>query len=1026
MSNPACYDAINRFVGHLENRGLRQRLELNDEDLADALWLALQMGVEVNQVKKEPDSTPKKEVIPKVPEKAPSDQTFEPPIDLSIPPSNSQTKQSQNEKNTEGLPFQTPTAPALQNKSQINRALRPFMRKVPSPNRRILDVEATVNGIVDALIVEQEIWLPITKPQPERWLNLELVVEQNRSSFIWQETINELQETLENYGIFRTVRSWNLANNHQGQLQLIRRKKGNKKDQCQYSYPALYHSNGRGLILIVSDCVSAIWQQQTIYDWLQKWSNQSPTAIMQLLPERLWLSTELGLGYKVRLSALNPGVPNSQLICGEDLDIKKALNLPIITLEPEYLKLWAKVVAGYGKSQTPAIVLDLDFVETQVQEIPTTQSSQTSPEAIVDLFLATASPTAQRLAGLMAAVPVSLPVVHLIQNTMLPKSTPVEVAEVFLSGMIERKKDVKNQEIYEYDFVAGVRKLLNQAMPIGETEKVLDKVSEYIAEKTPFKTFTALLLNLDKFPQEKQENLLPFARITKEVLYNLGGEYAKFANEINILKPQEIMDNPSVFEQFVGEYICAVKWGGEAGTWHEGLEQLLISPNGKVKFRSRLGLTIIESLTVAGKTISWSFEHNRTAGEITFQENSEDSYFWEENKTGNLFQGWLNYPNEGRIDFRGRLSNFEDQAFRNTGEICPADSTFVTYEEAIENRELLSRKLEDWDIAKIGGGGSMDGPGYGSTIRDKDDRSFGHSICKRLKLGVIQFTIATLERQADYEKGKDREWVINRQLGQAERIIEVLGEGIELEMIEIPPGTFLIGAPEGELESNDDERPQHEVTVPSFCMGRYPITQAQWQAVAVLPLLNQELNPDPSKLKGANRPVEQVSWDDAVEFCLRLSNHTKRQYCLPSEAEWEYACRAGTITPFHFGETITTDLANYDGNSTYGDGPKGVYRKETTEVGSFGVANNFGLSDMHGNVYEWCQDNWHDSYEDANLDASALSRDHISSDIKVLRGGSWDYGPQYCRSANRFGNIRDLRLNNIGFRVVCFSAARTL
>ncbi|MFM9160298.1 MAG: formylglycine-generating enzyme family protein, partial [Dolichospermum sp.] len=129
-------------------------------------------------------------------------------------------------------------------------------------------------------------------------------------------------------------------------------------------------------------------------------------------------------------------------------------------------------------------------------------------------------------------------------------------------------------------------------------------------------------------------------------------------------------------------------------------------------------------------------------------------------------------------------------------------------------------------------------------------------------------------------------------------------------------------------------------------------------AVAALPQVNQELKPNPSRFKGDgstlltnHRPVERVSWHDAVEFCARLSNYTKRPYRLPSEAEWEYACRAGTTTPFHFGETMTTDLANYNGNYTYGDGSKGVYREETTEVGSFKIANEFGLYDMHGNVW---------------------------------------------------------------------------
>ncbi|MHC5719615.1 MAG: formylglycine-generating enzyme family protein, partial [Nostoc sp.] len=161
--------------------------------------------------------------------------------------------------------------------------------------------------------------------------------------------------------------------------------------------------------------------------------------------------------------------------------------------------------------------------------------------------------------------------------------------------------------------------------------------------------------------------------------------------------------------------------------------------------------------------------------------------------------------------------------------------------------------------------------------------------------------------------------------------------------------------------------------------------------------------------KGEQRPVEQVSWYDAVEFCDRLSDHTKRQrqYRLPSEAEWEYACRAGTTTPFHFGETITSELANYDATSTYGRGVEGTYRKETTPVGSFNAANAFGLYDMHGNVWEWCLDDWHNNYERAPTDGSPWfdnKNDNLyqKQGNAVLRGGSWLYYPRDCRSASRY------------------------
>jgi formylglycine-generating enzyme required for sulfatase activity len=167
--------------------------------------------------------------------------------------------------------------------------------------------------------------------------------------------------------------------------------------------------------------------------------------------------------------------------------------------------------------------------------------------------------------------------------------------------------------------------------------------------------------------------------------------------------------------------------------------------------------------------------------------------------------------------------------------------------------------------------------------------------------------------------------------------------------------------------------------------------------------------------------VERVTWHDAIEFCARLSKQTGREYRLPSEAEWEYACRAGTTTPFHFGETITTDLANYDGTRTYGSGPNGQYRKQTTEVGSFKVANAFGLYDMHGNVWEWCLDHWHENYNGAPADGSAWVTGGNAS-RRVLRGGSWNNGPGNCRSAHRSRFEPGNRDSNLGFRVVCSSA----
>ena len=284
---------------------------------------------------------------------------------------------------------------------------------------------------------------------------------------------------------------------------------------------------------------------------------------------------------------------------------------------------------------------------------------------------------------------------------------------------------------------------------------------------------------------------------------------------------------------------------------------------------------------------------------------------------------------------------------------------------------------------------------------------------------------------------------------QDQHFIEDLGNGVKLEMIAIPGGKFIMGTEDEEIERLvkeydeewfREEGKQHQVTVSNFFMGRYPINQAQWREVAGWEQIEKKLESDPSEFKEDyegidrwTRPVESISWEEAQEFCKRLSNRTKRKYRLPTEAEWEYACRAGTTTPFHFGETISTELANYRGTDwkyegkvypgNYGRGLKGIYREQTTPIGYFKVANNFGLSDMHGNVFEWCEDDWHSNYENAPKDGSAWFSKKSSK--KVLRGGSWYYNPDYCRSAFRFKFSRENRYDFIGFRVICIAPSTT-
>jgi formylglycine-generating enzyme required for sulfatase activity/tRNA A-37 threonylcarbamoyl transferase component Bud32 len=259
-------------------------------------------------------------------------------------------------------------------------------------------------------------------------------------------------------------------------------------------------------------------------------------------------------------------------------------------------------------------------------------------------------------------------------------------------------------------------------------------------------------------------------------------------------------------------------------------------------------------------------------------------------------------------------------------------------------------------------------------------------------------------------KTDSRGSIISRSNSSARYYEEDLGNGVILEMVEIPGVTFMMGSPESEQGRDDSESPQHQVTVPSFFIGKYQLTQAQYQAI---------MGNNPSYFKGDNLPVGTVSWENAVKFCERLSQKTGKTYRLPSEAEWEYACRAGTTTPFYFGESITPDLVNYNGNLTYKDAPKGLYREKNTDVGTF-PPNAFGLYDMHGNVWEWCQDTWHENYINAPTNGNAWISQ--SSNRRMLRCGSWSYEPEYCRSAYRSVNNAGLDRSHFGVRVVCSAA----
>ncbi|MDX2032706.1 MAG: SUMF1/EgtB/PvdO family nonheme iron enzyme [Blastocatellia bacterium] len=272
--------------------------------------------------------------------------------------------------------------------------------------------------------------------------------------------------------------------------------------------------------------------------------------------------------------------------------------------------------------------------------------------------------------------------------------------------------------------------------------------------------------------------------------------------------------------------------------------------------------------------------------------------------------------------------------------------------------------------------------------------------------------------------------IVERTQGQARLFIDVLSPEVKVEMIELPGGEFWMGSTEAEAQKALSERrrwnkdakeewftresPRHRVKLAPFLIGKYPVTQAQWyEVMGDLPAIDENF-------QGDNRPIVNINWEEATAFCRELTRRTNHQYRLPTEAEWEYACRAGSTRPFAFGPTITPEIVNYDGNFPYGKAPKGEYRRKTIPVGSLGVANAFGLFDMHGNVWEWCSDWFGAEYYKECHKQGVVSdpQGPVRGSFRVFRGGSWGNGAVYCRSADRSDAAPGIRYDVIGLRLV--------
>lgn len=455
-----------------------------------------------------------------------------PPTQISVAPTGSPIAQ---ESNT--IPFNVPAAKAIPQRRQISKSLRCLNRKVPSRIKKQIDIQATIHRISD-----EQLCIPVYKPAPRRWLDIALVIEKSDSYGIWEQTIKEWMQLLLRQGSFRDVKRW-YAHTDRDKGLVLKSLDGSPRHPKELIAP-----QGDRLILVMSDCISSAWyiggkktptlhtknrrKLNTWLKWFSIWQKAHPITLIQMLPPNFWKRTALGNMEALWMSAQRPGALNDkwQIERESSWDNEKieGIPIPVLTLDPYALKVWAKGVAGASQVQISGIAFEA--IETGPKPLE-------GQGDVYDSFMEFGSPTAKRLAALLSAVPIQLPIVRLVQRNLLKhESSPVQVAEIFFSGILKPQNSEPDPEKRLYDFGEGIRSRLNQTLPKTELATVIDYLSQDIMRRAGLDSLDQFRAYLVAPPSDGDDPLAneirEFAKVSLDVLQRLGGEYAEFVQDI--------------------------------------------------------------------------------------------------------------------------------------------------------------------------------------------------------------------------------------------------------------------------------------------------------------------------------------------------------------------------------------------------------------------------------------------------------------------------------------------------------------
>jgi len=512
---------IEKFIAFLH----KLELEPTPEEVADILWYAAQklpIASAANLPPKRELAAPSSSESPTV---APSESIQKPPVQQFIEGQRRAKKELKlypAAKDNQGIPFRSPSGSALPGALKLVRALRPLMRRVASLHQVRLDEAATAHQIA-----QTDIWMPVLQPVSIPWLDVAVVVEDSPSMCLWQQTVQELCQLLERQGAFRDVRLWHLDTADEMVLTT-------GTSSVKHSYRELINPAASRVILVVTDCISSVWHNGKMNHWLTVWGHEHAVALVQMLPQQLWFQTQVRAAHLLHVTAPYSGAANKRL---NEVSLPWARNkipsggmaTPILTLEPDFMAVWVQFIASpTANKKMPALVFKESVTKTGASK------AKLSAKQRFIAFKANASPTALQLACLLAATPLTLPIMRLVQKTMLPESQQIHLAEFFLSGLLRRvDTDFSASDAITYDFLVDGFDIRGKLLDMGlvpDAIRVQQIVSEYVAiHYGQPNDFQAKLENPELLADGGSGNEF-FARVSVEVLRRLGGRYAKAAS----------------------------------------------------------------------------------------------------------------------------------------------------------------------------------------------------------------------------------------------------------------------------------------------------------------------------------------------------------------------------------------------------------------------------------------------------------------------------------------------------------------